>query len=446
MKEQNPKATIYYRDIGDYHSREDKLRIIREAKSFIRMKDKLTILHPNKYGDWIAHRDEGFEELIPLAPEKKFDAKTQSVFTTVAIGISTNRDAWVYNYSREAMFRNMRETIAYYNSGCRDMNPTKISWTHGLQNDAKKNVAYAFTSKTARTALYRPFCMQHLYGIKDFIERPGISAKLFPTSKHENQMICLTGNTGSFSCLMVSQIASLDMLGGTQCFPLYWYEKNENVQQMGLFDAEPEYVRRDGISDFMLERTRELCGSKVTKEDIFYYVYGVLHSEEYRAKYAVNLKKGLPRLPLPGEPKLFWTFSKAGRALADLHLNYETLMPHKGVKEGSRKTKPSYRVEKMRFAKDGGGENKTAIIYNDDITVLDIPLDAYTYTVNGKSAIEWVMERYQVTTHKESGIVNDPNLWCDEHNNPRYILDLLKRIVTLSLETLKITQSLPKLV
>ena len=230
-----------------------------------------------------------------------------------------------------------------------------------------------------------------------------------------------------------------------QCFPLYYYEKREQTEQMNLFDTGEEYTRRDGISDFILERVRELCGSKVTKRDIFYYVYGILHSEEYRAKYAVNLKKSLPRLPLPEDPKLFWAFSKAGENLAELHLNYETLPPWKELKEDSPKAKPSYRVTKMRFAKEGKEENKTAIVYNDEVTVWNIPLEAYDYVVNGKSAIEWIMERYTVTTHKESGIVNDPNLWCDEHNQPRYIIDLLKRIVTLSIETTKIVKALPKL-
>lgn len=244
---------------------------------------------------------------------------------------------------------------------------------------------------------------------------------------------------------MSDKIASLDLISGTQCFPLYYYDKNEHVQQARLFDTGEEYIRRDGVSDFILGRVRELSGPKVTKKDIFYYVYGILHSQQYRTKYAVNLKKSLPRLPLPEDPKTFWAFSKAGAELAELHLNYETLSPHKAVKEDSPKKKSSTRVQKMRFAKRGKEEDKTAIIYNDDITLWNIPLEAYDYVVNGKSAIEWAMERYQVTTHKESGIVNDPNLWCDEHDNPRYIIDLIKRLVTLSLETRRIVNSLPVL-
>lgn len=217
------------------------------------------------------------------------------------------------------------------------------------------------------------------------------------------------------------------------------------AQQSSLFDNEEEYIRRDGISDFILTRVRELCGPKVTKRDIFHYVYGLLHSEQYRAKFVVNLKKSLPRLPLPDNPKEFWAYSKAGAALADLHLNYETLPPHPEIREDSPKANPSLRVEKMRFAKRGKDEDKSAIIYNDDITLWNIPLEAYEYIVNGKSAIEWVMERYQLTTHSESGIVNDPNRWCAEQNNPRYIIDLLKSLVTLSLETCKIVKELPEL-
>lgn len=459
------KATIYYYDIGDYLSREQKLEIIRNFGSIAAMRDKFQILHPNKHGDWISHRDEGFEELIPLAPEKKFDGRTQSVFVTCSNGLKTNRDAWIYNTSRVTLESNIRRSIDFYNSqtqayiqakakkpdlkvdGFITYDSTQFSWNRGSKNDAAKGKQYAFDKDALCIGLYRPFFRQHAYFSPPLNDMIYQLPKIFPTPEHENLLICVPGIgvTKDFSVIITDILPDLELIGKSQCFPLYWYEKNEQAEHMNLFDGGEEYTRRDGISDFILTRVRELCGPKVTKRDIFFYVYGILHSEQYRKKFAINLKKTLPRLPLPEEPAIFWAFSKAGAELAELHLNYETLPPHPDVREDSPKKSPCTRVTKMRFAKEGKEENKSAIIYNDDITLWNIPLEAYEYVVNGKSAIEWIMERYQVTTHKESGIVNDPNLWCDEHDNPRYILDLIKRIVTLSVETMKIVKALPKL-
>ncbi len=457
------KATIYYYDIGDYLSREQKLEIIRNFGSIAAMRDKFQILQPNKHGDWISHRDEGFEELIPLAPEKKFDGRTQSVFVTCSNGVKTQRDAWCYNSSKAALSENIQKTLSFYEqwrakffareaAKARSLpdeayDSSQISWTHAVKESAERGRVIAYDENGFRTSFYRPFYRQHLYFNHDLNERAYRMFNLFPTPEHENLLICVPGIgvTKDFSVIITNMLPDLELIGKSQCFPLYWYEKNEQAEHMNLFDTGEEYTRRDGISDFILARVRELCGPKVTKRDIFFYVYGILHSEQYRKKFAINLKKTLPRLPLPEEPATFWAFSKAGAELAELHLNYETLPPHPDVREDSPKKSPCTRVTKMRFAKEGKEENKSAIIYNDDITLWNIPLEAYEYVVNGKSAIEWIMERYQVTTHKESGIVNDPNLWCDEHDNPRYILDLIKRIVTLSLETRRIVKALPDL-
>jgi predicted helicase len=194
------------------------------------------------------------------------------------------------------------------------------------------------------------------------------------------------------------------------------------------------------VTDCILDRSRKLYGNQVIKEDIFYYVYGFLHSPQYRVAFANDLKKMLPRLPLVDEARDFWKFSKAGRALADLHVNYEKVPPHPDVKvsgaEGGQ-----FRVEKMRFPRK---DQKDTIHYNSQITLSSIPAEAYEYVVNGKSAIEWVMERYQVTTHKESGIKNDPNDWATEVGNPRYILDLLLSVINLSVQTVAIVKGLPE--
>lgn len=210
-----------------------------------------------------------------------------------------------------------------------------------------------------------------------------------------------------------------------------------------MFDDEDEseFIRRDGISDFVLYQGKKQYGKNVSKEDIFFYVYGFLHSPEYRSKFANDLRKMLPRIPLVDETKDFWAFSKAGRKLAEIHLEYECFRAPKEIIVRGTKTK-SYKVEKMRFLSK---DDKSKIIYNSKITIENIPEEAYEYVINGKSAIEWIMERYQITTHKESGIKNDPNDWAEEVGNPRYILDLLLSIITVSVETMKIVKNLPKI-
>jgi predicted helicase len=232
---------------------------------------------------------------------------------------------------------------------------------------------------------------------------------------------------------------SLD--AGTQCFPLYWYEKKEHAQGSLFENAEDAYIRHDAVSDFILEQAQSRYGHRVEKEDFFYYVYGILHSPEYRKTFVNDLKKMLPRLPLVEKTADFWSFSKVGRELAGLHLNYEEQKPPKEVKVTGT-DKGDFTVNKMNFPSKG---QKDTIIYNTHITISNIPAKAYEYIVNGKSAIEWIMERYAITTHKESGIKNDPNDWAKEHNNPRYILDLLLSVITVSVKTVDIVEGLPNI-
>jgi predicted helicase len=232
------------------------------------------------------------------------------------------------------------------------------------------------------------------------------------------------------------------MDSGTQCFPLYWYEEKDKTT-IGLFDNPDDtkdYVRHEAISDFIFTQARKLYGERVTKEDIFYYVYGFLHSPDYRTAFASDLKKDLPHIPLMDEPAQFWAFSKAGRELADLHLNYENQDKPEGVIVYGEKDK-KYEVQKMRFPSK---DKKDTIIYNSHITIEGIPPEVYNYVVNGRSPVEWVMERYQVTVDKDSGIKNDPNDWAKEHNQPRYILDLLLSVMSVAIKTNEIVEGLPR--
>ena len=466
------KAKIHYYDIGDYLSREDKLRIIREFGSVERI--PWTILQPNEHGDWINHRNEMFKEFVPIEPEKKFAKGQKSFFSVNGPAVASGRDAWVYNFSQRTLEKNIRSMIVFYNKQREaysnaikengnlsvedfiDTDDTKISWTANLKKDIERNVEHNYISDI-RDSTYRPFCKQRLYFTKDIIERIGITPKLFPFRNHKNIVICVSckGTTGTLSVYITNCILDYHSFGDTQCFPLYWYDSSD-ADVIDLFNQGAErpmdrYVRRDGVTDWILSAARKQYGYKVTKEDIFYYVYGLLHSPDYRATFATDLKKSLPRLPLVGKADDFWAFSKAGRVLADLHLNYETAepCPKCQVVYAPLTTKGdsiNYRVEKMRFGKvDSKTADKGVIHYNHAITIEGIPAEAYGYVVNGKSAIEWIMERYAVTTDKKSGITNDPNDWAREHNDEKYILNLLLRVINVSVQTVEIVKGLPKL-
>jgi predicted helicase len=464
----NKKAEIFYHDIGDYLNRKEKTEIISNFISIKNDNIKWFKIEPNENNDWLEQRNDVFGTYIPLEPIKKFDLKSQSFFNAYAIGVATNRDAWVYNFSKAKIEINMKKFISYYNEqqagygneklnnskisidNFLDTNPTKISWTVNLKKDIEKGKSHNLNVKKFRKSNYRPFCKQVIYFDKSFIERPGLSPILFPAPELSNLVICVTG-TGDrrgFASLISSSIPNLDSLEKTQCFPLYYYEENTSAQK-GLFDTgtEGDYIRRDGVSDFILERAKIQYGKNVTKEDVFYYVYGFLHSPEYRETFANDLKKMLPRLPLVEEVKDFWAFSKAGRKLADLHLNYETVPAYDGITVKQPDVifqmtpQEMYRVTKMRFPKK---DQKDTIIYNGIFTIQNIPAKAYEYVVNGKSAIEWIMERYAVSVHKDSGITNDPNDWSLETGKPSYIYDLLLSVINVSVQTVEIVEGLPK--
>lgn len=440
------RATLYYHDIGDYKSRDEKLQILKDTVDIDGI--EWTTLVPDQHGDWINPRTEGFEQFMPIGDKSaKGKGTARALFEIFSLGVSTNRDAWCYNFSEKVLNANISNFVSQYNEDVerheKTYDGTKIKWSSKFDSYFDKAKRISCSKNKTRVVQYRPFCKQQLYFDNHLNDRPGQFPNFFPTPQHENLVIQMTGagSTKPFSCLINDTICDLEQISKGQCFPLYWYEKRadrEGMLELGLEEAKSDYIRRDGITDWGHKEFKQAYGDpKIGKEDLFYYVYGLLHSEEYRTKYANDLKKELPRIP---KVKDFWGFSEAGRKLAELHLNYETVDPYPLEEEHNG---GDYRIEdKMRFPKKGV---RDTIIYNSTTILRGIPEEAYEYIVNGKSAIEWLMERYAVTTDKDSGIVNDPNDWCKEHNNPRYIFDLIKRIVTVSVETVKITRSLPKL-
>lgn len=498
-KEQE-KATIHYLDIGDYLTREQKLDKIQNIGSVLSKDFGETILTPSNNGDWISQRCDAFQEYIAINSETKFDETSKTFFVVNSRGFETSRDCWVYSSSEKQLNDNISLITEEYlrNLGKDKDNlnydPTRISWSSSLIADAKNNKAPS--DYTVRNSLYRPFFKQNVYFGDTFIHRTGQMKQLFPTPQYRNLVICMSSiGDNNYSVLITDSIPDLHTIATTQCFPLYWYESKEDFNrrmkkkekhpadtQMDLFaDAQYDYkklgfdengyLRHDGVTDYIQKEINTRYGFKgkskpVSKEDIFYYVYGILHSEEYRTTFEADLKKSLPRIPIVETAAEFKAFMDAGRKLADLHLNYENVEPCADVEietSGIARTidfTPSemdmaaesytlygkqrevFDVQKMRFPSK---TDKSQIIYNEYITLKNIPAEAYQYVVNGKSAIEWIMERYQVTTDKDSHIKNDCNDWSREHDNPRYILDLLLSVINVSVQTVEIVKGLPKL-
>lgn len=473
-KASDEAARIYYHDIGDYLSREEKLNIIRNLGDISNPLMQWVTITPNEHGDWLNKRSEQFKLYTPLEPEKKFGKGNKSFFEGFSLGLGTNRDAWVYNSSLVELQANITKTIDFYNqqvesykTAKKEMSlddfladkrdSTKIVWTDTLIRDLQKGIKYKIDNSRYTVGMYRPFFKQALYQDRILNHRVYQMPRLFPTPNHRNLVICVSGIGASkdFSTLITDCIPDLQLQFNGQCFPLYWYD-DSTADIADLFSAPQSemdrYVRRDGVTDWVLSTARKQYGSRVTREDIFYYVYGILHAPDYRTTFAADLKKSLPRLPLVESPDDFWAFSRAGRSLAELHLGYEHVEPYAGCRTiysplTNRGDEISYLIDdKMRFGKlDSKTADKRIIHYNAGITIENIPLEAYDYVVNGKSAIEWIMERYAVKTDSASLITNDPNDWCREHDDPKYIYNLLLRIITVSLETMKIVRSLPKL-
>jgi predicted helicase len=458
----NPDAsgpcTIKYHDIGDYLTREEKLRLVEGFGSVAGV--PWQIVEIDASGDWINKRDETFALFTPLGDKKNLDSHV--MFAAYSLGIATHRDDWAFNFSRAGVIDNMGEMISFYDSQIDayaiwlaslgeqrtpesveefiDRDPMKISWTVSLKGDLRKAKRASIRPEAAVPSMYRPFCKQWLYFDRQMNERVYQIPKIFPTPSHENILISLNAADARkpFGAIVTDVIPNLALSDPGQCFPLYFYEE---VGDLGLFSSEENlngYIRRDSITDATLNDYKQKYGSNVVKEDIFYYVYAVLHSPEYVERYAADLGKMIPRIPMAPD---FWAFSRAGRELAEWHLGYETveLWPLEGLPTSNTPAE-NLRVEKMRFAGSGRNADRSTIVVNRLITLRGIPAEAYDYRVNGKSAIEWIMDRYEVKVDKDSGIRDDPNLWSED---PRYIVDLVARIVRVSIETMKIVDELP---
>ena len=495
----NPDAAaqgqIHFACVDDYLSREDKLKQLTEIGSVLNPELNLTTIIPDAYGDWLNQRRDDFNHFISV-DGKKNDGL--AVFANFSNGINTSRDPWSYNSSRKVMAKNFELCIGAYNEQLAKQmatgeiskkDDTKLKWSGTLESAFKRQQASpAFEHNAVTLSVYRPYITQWLYNQKFWIERTYQMPSIFPFAGSKNLAIAIASSGAtSFSCLMSNQILNLHVLeSGTQCLPRYLYRpvgeaakdtkttKAKTSGQADLFAGSDAgeldtsngqtgdqvvingYVREDAIKPEAVGHFRAAYAgheAEIDADSVFYYIYGILHSKDYRAIYANNLQKELPRIPRVATFEDFKAFENAGRALADLHVNYEQVEPYTGCKVSGLEDgadASDLRVTKLKYGKIAGKNgnaalDKTKIVYNGQITISDIPLEVQDYVVNKKSALDWVVERCGVSVDKASQIVNDFNNMAEEMGDPQYILHLILRVVTVSLETNKIVASLPAL-
>ena len=478
----NPNKTkddgkIHFFDIGDYKSRAEKLSFLSTRRSVTGIgADEFKDITADKYGDWVQQRSEKFDEFISCGDKKRASAR---IFKEYSLGVVTNRDAWAYNFRKTSLEYNIERMINTYNNEREkifddtdkseveksigdlrnhiNQDPAKISWTTNLLNNLTSNMTLTFDSTRLHKSLYRPFTKQWLYYDRRLNERVSRMPQIFPIDVHgiENRVIMTDSNyrgRGMFA-LMSDTLPDLHCNGDSQCFPLCLYSNNRDDPSKNLY-SENEWLgdssTRSITSAGVKTLTAGFRSQSFAHEDVFYYIYGVLHSYDYLNRYKNNLSKQLPRIPKVKREEDFWKFSEAGRKLGDLHCGYEDVAPYKVRFAKGNDTPPIvgddksyFRVRKMKFARRG---DKSTVIYNNNITLTDIPLEAYDYMINKKSALEWVMDRQCVRTDKRSGIINDANEYALETiGNAAYPLQLFQKVITVSLETMKIVKSLPEL-
>ena len=485
-------AEVFYAEAEDYATRQEKLDQIAAYGSIegISGAEAFRSITPNQHGDWISSRDERFATFQEIGNKAlKGKESTPAVFRQYSAGLQTNRDAWCYNFSHFAVAQNMQRMIDSYNNQlattAQIFDERQIKWSSSLESSFKRGIAAKFSWERVQDAMYRPFCRASVYFDTLLNHRTYQLPQLYPTRTHQNLCISIsTDYRKEFSPLLLSLIPDLSTVATAQVFPLYTWEplSPTSGSEPDLFagletssdspaDGAPTassldfsrpigdqipvildgYRRVDNITDATLTSYREHYGDAgITKEDIFFYVYALLHHPEYRERYEDDLKKMLPHIP---RAVGFHTYASVGRELADLHVNYERVAQHPTVHEEISLHAPEdpwerYRIgaRKMRFPKQGRRDTDyTRLEYNDYVTLTGIPAEAQGYSISGRSPLEWIIDRYHVKTDKASGIVNDPNDFLREQGRPDSVVDLIKRLVTVSMRTQELLATLPAL-
>ena len=431
VKDGSNNHKLHYYDIGDYLSQKEKLKIIEDFSDISSI--AWDTIQPDANNDWLNQRDPSYQGYTSLSTE------ANSVFNNNVIGVVTNRDSWVINFSKKSVENNVNTLIENYNSELgrlRSFNSSDrkrilnrrenfVKWTRKLERMLSNDTAISYDESRLILTLYRPFTKKWFYYSKDLNEETRLYYKKFG----ENNLVITTTGRGvsrDFSTLITNLIPNMDSLEKSQGFMRFDNEVNETSLFQNNDNMNQAFADKLGLS----------------LDETFAYVYGLLNSREYQEKYANDLKKDLARIPIVKNKE---KYVEVGQKLMDLHLNYEEVPVYEGV-EITPFINPSYKVTKMRFAKkrDEKGKsvnNLSTIIFNSDITISNIPEKAYEYVVNGRSAIEWIIDQYQVKTDRKSGIKDDPN---DYSEDEKYIFNLLLRIINVSVQTVDLINSLPK--
>ena len=454
---------IHYRDIGDYLTREEKLEALREAVSVKGFSD-WQIITPNEHYDWVDQRSDAFAEFYPLGSQ---DARTGSVddaiFRLYSRGLATGKDAYIYNFSRDACAENAQRMTQSYLNALQELedNPeltveqvvrrhtSGIKWDGELKGNLRQKKKTDFHDNYIRKVMYRPFVATNCYADYTFAQRKYQLDRIFPNSSSENRVICVPskGLKNPFSALITNTMTDLNFCeAGAQCFPRWQYPRPADASNttgtFRGFDEAPERI--DNISDTALNAFRENYRyDSITKDDIFDYIYGILHAPSYSEEFANDLSKMIPRIPFAPD---FRAFAEAGQLLADLHLNYDTCEQYPDLKVEPItpsllwEEKPEHfrlGTRAMRFADK---ETKTTLTINEHVCLSGIPEEAHRYVVNGRTPLEWFIDRYKIKKDTDSGILNDPNGWFE---NPRDLITAIERIVHVSVESTRIIDSLP---
>ena len=457
----NPNAVhngcrIHYRDIGDYLRREEKLAALEHAVSISGLSDWKTI-KPDRHHDWIAQRSDAFAHLYPMGTkEAKTGNLDDSIFGLYSRGLATGRDPYIYNFLREACGENGRRMTEDYLAAISELekdsdipaseaarrNSSNLKWNDELEQDLLRRRKTEYDEGVIRRVAYRPFVASNCYADYTFIQRKYQMDRIFPDGSRENRVICVPG-LGShrpFSVLVTDRIPDLNLnAAGAQCFPRYYYRKpSEHGSELPGVEEDSHCV--DNISDKALSSFSEhYRDDTITKDAIFDYVYGVLHAPTYQEAFANDLSKELPRIPFAPN---FYAFAEAGGALGELHVGYERSERYSlelvFAHEGEPYPRHFRLTEKaMRFTDD----EKRTLTINEHVSLSGIPAEAHRYVVNGRTPLEWYIDRYRIKKDKESGIVNDPNGWFED---PRDLVTAIERIVHVSVESTRIIEGLPR--
>ena len=463
-KSSTRKGQIFYYEIEDYLNKDQKFAFIKNFKSINKL--KFQTIQPDKHGNWVNQEKEEFHSFVQLGSKKSISQI--KVFKNYSSGIITNRDPWNCNFSQTKVVENVKKSINFYNSevtrftsndkGSRarnfvDNNPQKISWNETDFKSIEKGKTKTFKSNSVKVIMYRPFTKIWAYTDKSFNWSLYQLPKIFPDVTAQNLIIAVpgTGGYGGLCSLMCNRIPSRHMMpAGGNCFPLHLYgpQPKENLDRLFQTDPARNSVRTSAITGAGLKIFQDAFPqNSISEKDLFYHIYGLLHSPRYQKEYHHNFFSSLPRIPLLTRFEDFWTFSQAGRELAKLHVNYEEVEPWQvvlvGDDPGTGDPVSHFRVTKMKFPDKG---DRTKVSYNSRITISEIPEKAWNYMVSDRAALEWVMNQQCVKTDKNSGIVSDANDWANETmNNPRYSLELFLKIITVSMKTLEIVENLPDL-